>query len=526
MSQVKKILFVLIVTFIVATAGCSSANKEAQFDPNTGKHPADWYVDHRTAYPANPSSCTKCHGSDLRGGDSNVSCFSAGFNGMSCHPSGPSGHPAGWANPDSHGAAAKGTPNAATGFASCQICHGANFSGDIGVSCLNTAGCHGANVSAPHSPVPWGGGTRTHTTTNPGNAFVCGLCHLGGATTPYTPLPPGVIPDCFNNTLCHGQKAAPHAVPFTDPALHGPPAKADLTYCEGCHANPNSGGPGSNPRFNVAIGSLATGCEGGACHEANSAHPAPWKGILPSVSATAHQTAGNMAIACVLCHGTTLGGSVIAPACSTCHASGSPLTALNCTSCHGNPPTGTTVSPNRAGAHTAHNALTNIAGICGTCHNGAGNGTLNHDYTGGMIDVAFTGTTYNAKSGAATYNAAGFMCTNVSCHGGQTTPNWLTGAINLNTQCGVCHVLGTAVGTPEWNSYYSGRHDRHVNRELIGCTQCHDTTKLAAVHFNDLNTTAMTRAYLTLLDALIYTRTGSGSFGTCTPACHNTKKWQ
>ena len=113
MSQVNKIiiLFVLIGVFILSAAGCSSSNKEAQFDPNTGKHPADWYTAHRAAYPANPSSCTQCHGTDLRGGVAAVSCFSATFNGMTCHPGGPSGHPADWALFDKHGTAAKGLPN-------------------------------------------------------------------------------------------------------------------------------------------------------------------------------------------------------------------------------------------------------------------------------------------------------------------------------------------------------------------------------------------------------------------------------
>ena len=212
MSQVNKIiiLFVLIGAFILSAAGCSSSNKEAQFDPNTGKHPADWYTAHRAAYPANPSSCTQCHGTDLRGGVAAVSCFSATFNGMTCHPGGPSGHPADWALFNKHGTAAKGAPNTTTGFASCQICHGANFAGDIGVTCLNNGSCHGTDVSAPHSPQPWRGGTRTHTNTNEGNAPVCGLCHLGNRTPPaYVPLQPGTPPpDCFNNTLCHGSLTA------------------------------------------------------------------------------------------------------------------------------------------------------------------------------------------------------------------------------------------------------------------------------------------------------------------------------
>src|SRR3990172_5871890 len=140
MSQVIKIrpLLMLLSAVIIAAAGCSSSNKEAQFDPNTGKHPADWYTAHRVAFLNSPDSCTACHGADLRGGISAANCFSASFDGMSCH--GPSWHPAAWDLPDSHGASAKAVSNttATTGFAVCQICHGANFAGGVfsTVTCL------------------------------------------------------------------------------------------------------------------------------------------------------------------------------------------------------------------------------------------------------------------------------------------------------------------------------------------------------------------------------------------------------
>src|SRR3990172_8394564 len=237
MSQVIKIrpLLMLLSAVIITAAGCSSSNKEAQFDPNTGKHPADWYTAHRAAYPANPSSCTQCHGTDLRGGVAAVSCFSATFNGMTCHPGGPLGHPADWALFDKHGTAAKGLPNTTTGFASCQICHGVNFAGDIGVTCLNTSGCH--TVSAPHSPKPWrtsAGSPGTHTNTHTGNASVCALCHTDGANSPVQPSPPApaeTAPGCFNNTLCHGAQTSACGT------CHGiPPAGTTFPNTAGRHA--------------------------------------------------------------------------------------------------------------------------------------------------------------------------------------------------------------------------------------------------------------------------------------------------
>ncbi len=511
--------FLLLLTAVVigmTIAGCSTPNDKSIINPDTGKHSANWYVDHRIAFLTSPSTCTECHGTDLHGGIARVSCFSADFNGMSCHASGPLGHPAGWASPDSHGASAKAAPDAAAtkGFSTCQLCHGADFTGGLAnQTCLNTSGCHGAGVNAPHSPAPWRTPTttRTHTTTNTANAPVCGLCHLNGRTPPsYVPLQAGAQPGCFNNMLCHGSNVAPHVVPFTDPTLHGPVAKADLTFCQGCHANPSSGGAGSNPRFNVPIGNLTAGCESAGCHDPNYAHPTQWRG-LTATAPGGHMTAGNLANACALCHGVNLAGGV-GPACATCHTAGSPLTMTNCTSCHSSPPNGAT-APNRTGAHTTHNALPNVTAVCNTCHNGGGTRTANHDYGRGSVYAAFL-PAYNAKSGAAAFNASTNTCTNVSCHGGQTTPNWLTGAIDVNTQCTTCH----AYGVTQYNSFNSGQHDLHVG--FAACTECHDTTKLAPVHFNDLNTTAMTQAYLTLLSTLNYTGTGGGTFGACTINCH------
>jgi hypothetical protein len=142
--------------------------------------------------------------------------------------------------------------------------------------------------------------------------------------------------ESFEGMACHSGGPPGHPLPYTDPAIHGPDAKADLTYCQGCHANPSDGGPGSHPRFNVAIGNLLAGCETPGCHEAKTAHPVPWSSGPIAIT---HPSAGNLANACVLCHGANLEGDPDGgPACSQCHVNGSPLTAHNCTSCHEKPP--------------------------------------------------------------------------------------------------------------------------------------------------------------------------------------------
>ncbi len=499
------------------TAGCHGANVNSPHSPKPWR---GTLRTHTSTDQANASVCSLCH---TTGANSSVLHFTTApagttpgcFNNKLCHAD-----PSGWSLPASHGATAKAAPSTTSGFSLCRTCHGSDFTGGTALqTCLNTAGCHGAGINAPHSPKPWKDSARTHTTTNPNNASVCATCHTNGANSTVQPSPydPLAAPGCFNNTLCHANVGAPHAVPFTDPALHGPPAKADLTYCQACHANPSNGGAGSNPRFNVTIGSLTNGCED--CHDAYTAHPVPsWK--WENATFTGHQKAGNMANACALCHGVNLVGGN-GPSCSACHTAGSPLTQANCTSCHGKPPTGTAF-PNIAGKHGKHNALANVTGVCNICHNGAGTNTVNHDYGSGVVNIAFLGTTYNAKTGSAGYNAD-FTCSNISCHGGQTTPSWLTGTINVNTQCKSCH----ASGTTQYNGYNSGQHSDHSSYD---CFECHDTTKLVAVHFNDLNTSSMSEAWKTIISGANYTGTGGGTFGNCTITCHGethtNRAWQ
>ncbi len=116
------------------------------------------------------------------------------FNSTLCHAE--VGHPVGWNDPAQHGVAAK----AANGLTGCEQCHGADFTG--GLAQVACSSCH--TVNAPHPPAPWKNSTYMHTSADPSNAAVCGLCHLNGRTPPsYVPLPGGTQPNCFNNTLCH-----------------------------------------------------------------------------------------------------------------------------------------------------------------------------------------------------------------------------------------------------------------------------------------------------------------------------------
>lgn len=316
----------------------------------------------------------------------------------------------------------------------------------------------------------------------------------------------------FNGLTCHANghvpRIAPHAIPYTDPALHGPAAKKDLTFCQGCHAVPSASSAGSNPRFRAKIGSLTNGCED--CHNVNTAHPstpapnsAPWRGPF------SHRDAGNLVVACALCHGVNLDGiGGAGPACSSCHKAGSPLTAQDCTSCHSSPPSGG-VFPNISGKHRVHSALNFVRGDCSTCHNGAGIGSLNHFNQAADVSVS---PAYNARSGASAFDSATLTCTNVSCHGGQTTPPWRSGRIDVGTQCISCHGSRAQQPPDQFNSYFSGRHDFHVFAVGLTCIQCHDSGKLAIGHFVNLNTPVFEQTPAsTIRDVVNY------AGGSCTP---------
>ncbi|HEX8042544.1 CxxxxCH/CxxCH domain c-type cytochrome [Candidatus Deferrimicrobium sp.] len=482
----------ILLAALGAAAGCSTAESPSGSGTNmnhvlpSGSSEPGWLVlpsggSHTSTatldYIANggSSGCTQCHGSDLSGGISRVSCFG---NPAGCHhgplPDWVQEQAPGEQFPQGHGISAKKAPGS-SGFVSCRICHAVDFSGGgANVSCTNTdADCHGVGVRSPHPAKPWRGflGGKTHVDTARENAPVCAQCHSPGsvnnpANHPATAAAPGTPPGCFNNTLCHGENPVSHPVPFND-----------------------------NTHYDVVTATF-----GAACSD---------------------------------CHDVSAPSTKVGPVCQTCHIAGSPLTALSCTSCHANPPDGaTTAYPNVAGAHVTHIALTSTETpiTCDTCHNGLGPSLLNLNHYNRAKsqvapgDVLFLAT-YYAKSGASTFNnSASLNCSNVSCHGGQTTPNWQTGTIGVNFQCENCHVLGTT----QYNSYNSGQHSFHISEftaTASTCVLCHNTTALALNHFTTLadNTISPTVAAATVGGAgtAITTWTpGTGTSGTCNAVCH------
>lgn len=384
--------------------------------------------------------------------------------------------------------------------------------------CCALFGCSTANDQAPaldssgKHPDSWLAGHRSAYQKNGDQCRECHGLDLNGGITKVDCFNQGGVGQCHAGG--HGPRAIVHAIPFADPVLHGAMARTDLTICRDCHGT--AGGAGSNPRFNNTYRTLPAGCESSGCHIPKTAHPKPWN---------THGSAGNQPNACALCHGANYeGGS--GPSCRNCHTrlTGVQLpTAGACVSCHGNPPDGSTVH-NRAGSHGVHLALPELSNNCNVCHTGGGSGSAIHSVFKNRTAVVTLLTAFSAKSGTAAFSSSEQFCSNIICHGGQTTPSW---GGHATAGCLSCHSSGTG----QYNSFNSGEHIRHIVDEHLACTDCHDTAQLAPGHFSNFSSPAMNQPGAnTLRSYLNYTQQ------TCSPAvvpagnqvgvCHGGKSWQ
>ncbi len=541
---------ILLVSF-AGIAGCANDHSSGGMSsppdwvvvPSGGQHAKSATRDYIADNGSIP--CTECHGADLSGGSSQVSCFG---NPAGCHHGPVSGWIATSPAAQSHGVSAKQAPGS-SGFVSCQICHGRNFSGgESQVSCFP---CHRAN--APHPARPWHGPTYTHINTNTENAQVCAQCHFPGslnnpANYPATPAAAGTPPGCFNSTLCHDATAAPHAVgaAWRDPGpqFHGLTAKQDLSYCQGCHGSPGT------TLFNG--GTTPTSCQTSTCHARAKAHPIPWyQAPQPfPVYVVSHRDSGNRSVACAICHkadgpGTgpdpnapscfsvSVGGitchsagpggvnhsvpfpgathtlatqtsftaecsachaitgvspSSVAPLCTLCHQSATALPFSNCTSCHARPPSGT-VYPDVSGSHARHDALANVTGVCASCHNSLGSGTAGH------YDRA------NARPGKDALRVSPGEAAFLPAYNAKAGPAAFDNAA-LTCANVSCHGGVTA---PSWRTGFI------VGNSDTGCRQCHRIGTAAGIPENNSPFSGLHAAHLS---------TTVGGAILCTE-CHN-----
>lgn len=350
----------LILFMLVSILGCSKSNDKTIVLDASGKHPAGWTVasiggNHPSSFLSSPDTCTECHGADLRGGVSKVSCFSPDRSGITCHAQGPSGHPTNWSNPAAHGTRAKATVSGTNGMAFCKNCHGTDYRG----AGSNQKDCRRCHTTAPHPPKPWLGGTYTHKTTDTSNAPACATCHtnranLSAAAAGTLPATPVIgTTGCFNNTLCHGQLGHPAdwtASGHKTAAKSAAGPTSGLDYCSDCHGIDFKGGTSEISCFN--------------CHS-TSPHAKPW---LKSAGATTN------------IHSTT--DPTNATACGRCHANGAKLSipttppanagCFNSTLCHGaasGHPAGWSNGASHGAAAKAQPDASHGFAYCTLCHN-------------------------------------------------------------------------------------------------------------------------------------------------------------
>ena len=204
----------------------------------------------------------------------------------------------------------------------------------------------------------------------------------------------------------------------------------DPTNCLACHTD-KTVAHGSVDHTGNNLVTLSSQCA--SCHDPGSA-----------ANATVDVThSGN----CNLCHTASipdLQSGLSAGTCVTCHGSDVGTVHPSCTTCHGEPPNGSS-SPNRDRAHSEHDVLGfgSVSPSCNACHSGA-------PITAAPRSVSRPALMIRAVARQASTAAP---APTLSCHGGQTTPNWATGTLNVNTQCTSCHASGTA----EYNELHTFR---------------------------------------------------------------------
>jgi predicted CxxxxCH...CXXCH cytochrome family protein len=231
--------------------------------------------------------------------------------------------------------------------------------------------------------------------------------------------------------MCHNAAAAPHASGTSwlnaGAGFHGTDAKADLTYCQGCHGTPGT--------INFNGGSAPTACSASACHPAAKAHPTDWQGnrTINGVTIT-HRTSGNRDVACAICHKTT----------------------------------GTGVGPNPSAPSCFSANFTNDLGQARPCHSG-GPGSAPHALDATWSDPAVGGSAFHGTEAKADL----LVCQ--TCHG--TPPRGFAGGAGATTACTDCHTTADAHPT-DWQgvraiSTASITHRTAGNR-VAACGICHN----------------------------------------------------
>ena len=436
------------------------------------------------------------------------------------------GHPTDWMAPVSPGFHAT---SANRGLGACQACHGQDLSGGFtGISCANCHGptwattctmCHGGIFEPSGAPpkatwshtgddVAIGAHTAHVKASARADAIDCAVCHVkpasafasghidgGFAGVRFDGLATqgGLTPPAWNRasptcgtTYCHGNftNGKPQNAPDWTKVGEG------QASCGTCHGAPPAG---THP----AVGSALSGCA--TCHpdsvdtagnvrpahlggkhldgaiDVKASHDASW---MAWGSPTHHAASANLSlVACQVCHGQDLAGGFTGISCAQCHGA---TWKTSCTMCHGGtenassaPPRATylnTADPIRVGAHTVH--VDGPAGgqgyACEVCHVVPADALSPGHIDGPIATVTFGGV---AKQGGLepTFDRASATCATTYCHGGtlkggtHVSPDW-TKTADTETACGSCHGVPPPAPHPA------------VGSDLAGCSTCHPSS--------------------------------------------------
>ena len=345
--------------------------------------------------------CQQCHGDDLNGGITGVSC-------NQCHTVYPHGDATAWALKTNHGQAAL-----ENGFDVCQRCHGDDFEGgDTGIRCRS---CHEGVF--PHGvDVMPEGGIDVEVAEDGSNDYV--LSDDDMITSAATGADYENIYDSeWREKINHGRTTI----------------QLGYDVCRGCHGSDLTGG-------DVGV----------SCYQCHSFAPHVDGWAEPDVHGVTAK--GNGKELCTGCHGEDLSGEDTGTACNKCHIIYPHTKGKNATAAIADMPTGTEWSDIE---NHGYYALNNGTTLCaGQCHGS--------DLEGGLSGVACTtachavpaphdaatlpswaDSTYRKNAGEAIdtdhpfhgdYAEGAAKSTCMGCHG-----NDLTGG-DAGVSCFQCHV--------------------------------------------------------------------------------------
>ena len=289
----KKILLISFIILLIA--GCTKLGEPAM-------HPSEWAdINSENSHVAKivltgTETCKSCHGTNGKGGTSEVAC-------SQCHAGGLSGHRAYniWVgssdSPDFHGK---------DDLDRCQTCHGEDYlGGTSGVSCYQ---CHAGGASGHPATSIWVGSPDSDDFHGKDDLDRCQTCHgedyLGGTS--------GV--SCYQ---CHAGGASGHPAtsiwvgsPNSDD-FHG---EDDITRCVTCHGDDYFGGTSGVSCYQCHDGPYAFSCP-------DYSPPSTHTVLQDDDDCEAYHMPGfeyPMDNGCTTCHGFDLTGG-FAPSCFICH---------------------------------------------------------------------------------------------------------------------------------------------------------------------------------------------------------------